>query len=452
MIITGVAVVAALAVAGGAYAVVASVSSGTDEAARHLPADTLAVASINLDPGGGETLAALKFLRNFPSIAANSSGLNLGDGLLKPVFQNSPGGVNFDRDVKPWIGDHLAIAADPQNGKIHAIAAIQTTDDGTAKTDLARLASSQSRFGYVVTDGYAIISDSPAAAQRAATDAKQSALGGTGSYNSDVSALPGGAIATAWVDVHGALKFAEANGAATGQAQTAKLPSRLALSVRFDTSVADVQVKAFGVTGVQGGNVGADVARLPQDTAVAIGAGHLDSDIRSLYSAIGRGLGARALGPLTSFQEKSGLTLPGDLMALVGSKTIFALGGPDLTSIGLLTSTTDPARAAAAAAKLNNAIAGGGLIVRQSAHGLVIASSDQYATSLQQRGSLGAQSQFRTAVPDAGKAAAVVYVDLDRVLAKQGNATPDEKALKAFGLSASVDGSTATLRVRLVVG
>ncbi len=453
MIITAVAVVAALAIGGGAYAVVASLSSGTDEAARHLPADTLAVASINLDPGGGQSVAALKFLRHFPSIAAHSSGLTLGDGLLRPVFERSGSGVNFDRDVKPWIGDHLALAADPQSGKIHPVAAIQATDAGAAKAGLARLAHDQNRFGYVVSNGYAIISDSPAAAQRASTDASQSALGGTGTYSSDVAALPAGAIATGWVDIHAALTFARNTGATgSGQVQTARLPSRIAMSVRFDTSVADVQVKAFGTSGLQGGDVGSIVSRLPQNTAIAIGASHLDSDIRSLYSVLTKGLGARAAGPLTSFQTQTGLALPGDLAALVGSQTVFALGGPNLSSLGLLTSTADPAQAAAAAAKINSTLTGGGLIVRQTAHGLVIASSDQYAAALQHGGSLGAQRLYRTAVPDAGRAAAVVYLDLGRILAKQGTASPDVKALKAFGLTASVDGGTATLRMRLVVG
>ncbi len=453
LILTAVAVVAALAIGGGAYAVVASLSSGTDEAARHLPADTLAVASVNLDPGGGESLAALKFLRNFPSIAAHSSGLTLGDGLLRPIFESSGTGVNFDRDIKPWIGDHLALAADPQGDRAHPVAAIQSTDDPAAKAGLARLAQGQHRFGYVVSNGYAIVSDSPAAAQRASADAAQSALGATGTYSSDVAALPAGAIATGWVDVHAALAFAARTGATSpGQTQTAKVPARLAMSVRFDTSVADVRIKAFGTSGLQSGDVGSTVSRLPADTAVAIGASHLDSDIRSLYSVLRRGLGARAAGPLTSFETQSGLTLPGDLVALVGSKTVFALGGPDLSSLGLLAITTDRTHAAAAAAKVNSTLTGGALVVRQTAHGLVIASSDQYAAALQHGGSLGAQSLYRTAVPDAGHAAAVVYLDLGRIIAKQGNASPDVKALKAFGLTASVDGGTATLRMRLVVG
>jgi hypothetical protein len=70
-------------------------------------------------------------------------------------------------------------------------------------------------------------------------------------------------------------------------------------------------------------------------------------------------------------------------------------------------------------------------------------------------GDLGEQATFREAVPDAGEAGMIVYVDIARALTLAGQdigeqAVHNTEHLKAFGMSVTTrDISNATFRTRV---
>ena len=105
---------AALAVVGvGAWAAVSFLSTGAqpDEA---LPSTTLGYVSIDLDPSGAQKIEALKTLNKFPAFK-DELGLDTDDDIRQRLFEEfekSAGcGLDYAKDVEPWLGDRMAVAA-----------------------------------------------------------------------------------------------------------------------------------------------------------------------------------------------------------------------------------------------------------------------------------------------------------------------------------------------------
>ena len=167
---------------------------------------------------------------------------------------------------------------------------------------------------------------------------------------------------------------------------------------------------------------------------------------------------------LDAVQQQLGITLPDDLVTLLGSRLTLSmpkqdlrsLGGSDLPTIGLQSVTDDPARADEVVTKVTTLAGVDNYVTDQVKDGsLYLATTPDYLRTLTTTGTLGGSTRFTTAVPDAGKAQAVVYLDLEalRPLLTQ-DASADSKplleSLTAAGLSVTTgaDGSgTFSLRV-----
>ncbi|MGI8696280.1 MAG: DUF3352 domain-containing protein [Mycobacteriales bacterium] len=456
------AVVAALGISGGAYAAFGqhkSSAAASNPAVRHIGSDAIAVASINLDPGTDQTVATLKFLRKFPTVARQTgSGGSLSDALLKPLFDNS-GQVNYDKDIKPWLGTHAAVAAIAVGTKVHPVLVVESTDDAKARTELATAAGRQgSSERYLVQDGYAYISDSQQVVSRAAATAGKSNISST--FDSAVSGLPGDSPVTIWADAKALVKLAERSnhsGSSIPANVLDNVPDAFAGSLHFNASYADVQLKAIGTHGDLPATkpVGDKVAALPGNTAAAIGVSGLDKGITRLYSTLDTTLGSTfGLGDLTGrIQTQTGLKLPEDLATLLGSQTVLAVDS-DLQSVGL-SATTDPAKATAVVQRINAQLRGKvALATKQTSDGIIVATSRAYANELGQKGSLGDSAAFKEAVPDTKDAVFVFYTDIGKLRAKAGtrfDGQPDASALSAIGMSGNVSGNSQTLDMRLVV-
>jgi hypothetical protein len=139
----------ALAVAGigvGAAYAAGALGGGGSQPDRLVPATAVGYVSLDLDPSLGQKVDALRFLRRFPSARAS---LGSTDDIRKWFFDQavaddrSLSGLNYDRDVKPWIGDRFAVAALPgaAGREPSALVVLQVTDEGKAKAGLAKLVS-----------------------------------------------------------------------------------------------------------------------------------------------------------------------------------------------------------------------------------------------------------------------------------------------------------------------
>jgi hypothetical protein len=434
----------------GAYTLLSGSGTTLD---NKVPADAVAYAEVNLDPPAGQKVAALRYLKHFPTLKVQDNASTLLDGLLDNIFPSPADRQRFVKDVQPWLGKHAAVAGDPQGDKIQPVVVLDATDTGKAKTGLADLAKEQP-FGFVVGDGTVTIAETQDIAQQAADGAGRSSLSGNSTYQDDVKAVGGdGGVITGWASFDAAAKYLPPQ---AGQTALDSLKgARLAMSLKFTDTTADLTLKTFGGKAPKStGTVGDKVGKLPDDTAVAVGLSGGDQLVRDGYAALQK---AGFSSVLENALSKYNLQLPDDLATLVGSQTVVAVGGSggDIQA-GVITKTDNPSRARQVAEELLTDVGDSNVTIvqQQTSDGLALASSQDYLGKLTGGGGLGNTDGYRKAVPDAGSAQFVVYVDVQRSigLENSGALPASIQPLKAVGLTASATGDTSTVHLRLVVG
>jgi Protein of unknown function (DUF3352) len=448
-------VTAVLLTAGGVTAYTVLAGGGVTLDAQ-LPADSVAYGEINLDPPAGQKVAALRFFRHFHDLNVREDSTDLVSGLLEPLLDTPASKQQFNDNVKPWLGKHAAFAVDPQGNTSEPIAVIDSTDAAKARAGLAALRrQSQDQLGYVVTDHVVVLARSEAVAQRALDDAGKASLHGNSTFQQDLKSVGDDGVVTVWLDVaHSAQlgSLAGLPGADSPDLSKADLRGRVVANVRFTDSTADLVIRAIGTGGtVTGDAVGPRLAKLPDDTAVAVALGGGDELVRRAYRQLDQ---AGLHDELTSMENNSGLKLPDDVAALVGSSTVLAVGGnSDQPDFGVISRTDDTDRAKTAAERLSAKLGvTDAITVRPVADGTVLASSSDYADKLAASGGLGDSELFRATMPDLNGAQFAVYVDLQQT-AKLGGAplSGAGSELRAFGLTVSTQGDTSTMHLRLVV-
>ena len=149
-----------------------------------LPASTLAYVAVDFDPAAGQKLAALGFLRKFPSIKEHVGVADASD-LRKDVFDEVKSDLgcklSYD-DVEPWIGQRLAFALVDQGGA-QPVAVLQVADRDRAATGLERLANcSGGDLGYALGDDWVVLAGSDKVADRVQRDAVSAPLAEDGEF------------------------------------------------------------------------------------------------------------------------------------------------------------------------------------------------------------------------------------------------------------------------------
>jgi hypothetical protein len=445
--ITAVAAATAVVLtAGGVYAYTA-LSGGPAQLAEHTPGDAVGYLEVNLDPPAAQKVAAIRFLHKFPAAKAGDENGSLLDSVIEPLIPDAKTKRQFTEDIKPWLGDHAAIVADPQGGKIQSVIIVETTDEAKTRAGLDRFNGEQTKDSekvrYAFAGGLAYLAETQQAAQTAAGDGGSDTLAGNGTFNSDVGKVGADGILTFWADLAGAAKFDPEDGASA--------QGRLAGSLRFTDRTADLLIRALGNPAKTGSQpVGPRLAKLPADTAAALGLSGGDGLVRSAYEQLDKiGLGST----LEKAEQDSGLKLPDDVAALVGSATVVAFGGTrDEGGFGVVSTTDDQAGARRAADKILRKLdEDSSLTVRSTPDGTVLASSAAYADQLTANGTLGEQQLFKDTLPDVDSATAVVYVDVRKVAELSGEQVPEEgKAVASFGLTVSTSGDDSGIHLRLV--
>ncbi len=435
--------------AGGVYAYTALSGGGAVLAAR-APADAVAYAELNLDPPAGQKVAALRFFRHFPDLKVGGDEGTLVESLLEPLITDSEVRQQFVRSIKPWLGDHAAMAVDPQDGKPQPVLLVETTDAAATRAGLDRINAEQDpddKLGFVLDGDLVVVAETQAIAETAHRDAGAGSLADSDTFTSDMEDVGGDdAIVTAWSDLAAAGKLSSREGSSEAK-------GRLAARLRFTDTSAELVVRTVGNPARAGADaVGKRLGTLPEDTAAAVAVSGGDELVRQAYrQAEAAGLGRT----LRRLEEDTGLDLPDDVAAMVGSSTVLAVGGgTDDPQVGLVAKTGDPERARVAAEKVFRELGvGQSVTARSTADGSVIASSSAYADRLTAEGKLGSTELVRSALPDLDKAQLAVYVDARRLAEVVGEPLPEEaRALRAVGLTATSSGDVSTVRVRVVVG
>ena len=131
-----IGIAAVLLVGGGALALTRFMAPSTDDALSFVPPDAYFYANVFVDPSNGQKQALDDFLQKFPGIESTDDVIEMLTNLLDDSLEEE--GLDYEEDVKPWLGDQLAIFGIPggtpelPNGAV----LVESKDDAAARNFL----------------------------------------------------------------------------------------------------------------------------------------------------------------------------------------------------------------------------------------------------------------------------------------------------------------------------
>jgi hypothetical protein len=468
-------VLALLVLGGGAYAAYAKVlkpSGASPEEAT--PADAVAFGKVDLDPAAGQKLAVYRLAKRFPKTEVKSDK-SVTDDLLKSVFSSAGDAVDYERDIKPWIGKRAAIAGIP--GKPgedpHPLIVVQYDDKDAARSSLTRLTKKANAetpddpiyFAFSDVDGYVVLSDTQAATDGAAK--AKDHLSDEKAYDGAVDKLDGDQIVTLWADVARVYAvipkselfvdnpfFKVKDLKPTGQVVVGAHAEDDAIEVTGRTVGLATGVRAIDGVGGASGKGSDMVQTFPEQSIAAFSETGLGKVLSDLYTANETTL--RDLDTFGAFDmlKEAGVSLPSDFTAVLGDEVGgYLYGSEDDPHAALRIKTKDAARAKEVISSLASTASGESVplddFYAQAPGGYVVGFPKGFLSSAI-GGRLGTSKTFRDAVPDAKGAPFVLFVDVQRALELAGDDVPDEvRQLKAVGMTSRSDGKDTSFRLRL---
>lgn len=475
-VVAGVAALVVAVLAGAAYAAYSYLDGGGPRPEDALPSTTVAMASIDLDPHAGQKIEAIKTLRKFPALR-KTLGIDSEDDLRKYVVDKaiSPEceGVDYQKDVAPWIGKRAAIAGVDLGGEYPAPAIVLQVEDATrAKKDFAKLADCAGEdFGYAVGEDYLVASDSAEHARKILDSGERKPLADDKTFQKwDGEA--GDGVASFYIAPRAA-KYLEAlltqfgsgltdgfggelEGSLTGDDELDQMSGASAApaSARLDddplASVRDALKNFKGAAGslkfADGGMelvvvsdsgdqklgskpVGAYLEHLPADTALALSMslpkGFGETMLEQAKAQFGESMVKEFLDDA---RTEAGLDLPGDAEDLLGDAVTLSVGGDAPSSAEVFDNPTklpvglalhgDPDKSLTVLHKVEKAL---GMSLEdipvkteKSGDALLLSTSPDYLERLGKKGSLGDSDVFTKAVPNADDSSLVFFAVVDK--------------------------------------
>jgi len=483
---------------GGAVLAVQALGGGGAQPDEAIPSTALAYARVDLDPSAEQKVNALRLLRRVPQFEEETGITSDTDDLRKRLVElaleddEGCADVDYEADIEPWLGDRAGAAALPaaEGDEPDALVVLQVTDEDAARDGLQALQEcsfvdgAAKQAGLAFVGEYALLAETQELADAFAADAEEAPLSEDADYQADMAALDGEGIVSAWVDVDAIIDVLGKSMEDEEAAQVAALSglydiSSVATSLRANSDSLELAVAADGVPAGFGAPAEA-VQALPATTLFALGFSGGSDLVDAGWAQMLDNLEQTdpgAIQNLEDVEQATGLRLPDDLQTLFGDDFALAVDGETFGSgvdeppsnlsayrVGLRTSS-DLAPVSDLAGRVEAALAGFipvNLSTREAdAGGSVIALNEEYADMLAADGGLGDTENYQAAVADPDGAALVYFFDLDRALTLYDQfATPSEagadedrealEVLRAFGLSASVDGDYTKATLRLV--
>ncbi|GAA4721101.1 DUF3352 domain-containing protein [Nocardioides conyzicola] len=466
-----IAVVGALgvvAVGGAAWAAWSFLSTGA-QPAEALPAKTIAYASVDLDPSGGQKIEALRTLKKFPAFE-DQVGLDTDDDVREWIFdqiQDESGcaDLDYDDDIAPWLGDRFAVAAVDTGGDTPTpVFVVQVSDADAADQGLGKLrecAGGSDNVAWHIDGDWALLGEDQKTVDGIADDAADSSLADDDDYQQWTDAAGDSGIVSMYAAPAAGKVLADnlggLGGLALGSSALAcpapcsgvsltdgeTAPDEVtdalkdfkgaAATIRFDDGGLELELAADpAATGqaVTGGDDGAEaVSALPDDTAAAIGLSFEKGWLTDLVDQFAKASGESSDDLLAEAGEQLGIELPGDVETLVGESLTLAVDGDfDPSSITGLPGVDGNAGPSGIGVKVIGeaddiegvldklrASAGGadGGVLDSDSDGDVVAIGPDadYRKVLLENGGLGDSDPFKTVVEHADDAAAILYVN-----------------------------------------
>lgn len=535
--------------AGVATAAYRGTTNGTSPTSL-IPANAFAVATADLSLPDGQDGALETMLDRFPGLHLSGDG-SIRDRVLRTIIQSGDKSLDYDQDVKPWLGDHVAVAGWQHDGHPQLEVVLQSTDDSSARSHLNDFMHGDGAVGF--RDGYAVIGSSDDAVQSALAASSKSSLDDTGPYDADIKALGHTEAITAWFDgpaakdvlssslldgAAGGLAFSGLGTLGAGMGEVFK--GRVALGVHITDTIAQIDMRSVGakttgaapatmLTSLPAGTVGAvefgdpgsvvdaltpivrifgsfsgssttcfgsSVAPPPVPSAVphpslkslrhqmraAIppGTAHRRALIRHALRNYRKALrnaqrsGSVTMGtddncmtepapptdPFAEIQQFLGISFPDDVKTVLGDRAVVAFGGLELAGlpdVAIRSHPADLSNAQSLAETLSSTLSASTPVnvdVSTAGDDLVLATSSAYGQEIAKDGSLGEQSEVKTALDGMPSSVNIaVFANLSRVWPLLGDHLPAGlQHLHAVGFWSGTSGDVQTAQLRVVFG
>ncbi|MGC4942698.1 DUF3352 domain-containing protein [Kribbella sp. DT2] len=467
-----VAVVAVLAVLGGgglfAYA---RLNGGGGQPAEVLPGTAVAYARIDLNPSAGQRVAALRYLMKFPSVKEGIGLTSDNDDLRQKLFDllkkeagDDLADVNFDQDVKPWLGDRAGLAALPPSGDSKTpdvVVAVQVKNEDKANDGLDKLfANDDEKPGRVFTNGYVLLGENQALVDSAASTAKDSPLSENSKFDGDMSALGEQGFASFWADTAGLALIGDSK---LTEDQRKALPAgSMAAALRFDASYVELKgvVRSDQTVKTGAADAGDLLAQLPESSAGGLAVSGGSELVDTAWEQMKKSSGLDIEELTKGFTDQYGLVLPDDLKTLLGKNFAVAIDRNNGENGPLIAarSETDPAKAGVVADKVMRLVRERSQLnipveKAQDDDTLVVSTDKGYAEKVLQGGKLGESESFKQAIPDPKGAVLAAYVDFDGIgaLTDELKSNKDAAALRSAGVTIRhTEGGQADFTLRVV--
>ena len=339
-------------------------SNEAKKAAGLVPSTALAYVSIAVDPSDSQKSDIDGILAKFPKASTKTFDAARDQALTKAVQSL---GLNYQQDVKPWLGDELALAAMPNTPNPSPVGLIKSKNDVEAKAALEKAAKSP-KFdaAYQIVNGYVVVvqkKDSgllDTVARQAASSS--TSLGSQDKFTRVVDKLSSDRLVTAWADGHALLSLAKAE--LSKQAGKAKV--NLSALPDIGSAAADLHAVQSGAVlsglvetpGASGGGDMTITNNLPADTLGAISLWNIGGAFDSVLGAVLQS-NPLASGDLNKAQQSLGLDIRQDILSWMHGETVLAIGPPTTgptPDFALLVHPTDQAKAQAAVGKISSVL------------------------------------------------------------------------------------------------
>ncbi len=472
-IIAIAAAVAVLLLGGGAYAVVGAIGGGGTQPQEVLPPNSFAYVRLDLDPAANQKLALFQLGRKFTVTKDAFTGEDPRQALFNAMKSDDDklSKLDFARDVDPWLGSRIGLAAVPGKSADEPdfAVAVQVKDQDQARAGIKKLMGEE-KYGLSFRDDYALVTSTQALADQYAQ--AQGSLADNKDFSDDLGAVGEQGVLSFWSNIGQAAQL----GRATMTPEEVKAfeqfkNARFAGALRFDSAYAELAGVLRGAEGLAAGDLeNADLSKLPASTAGALSISGLDQIVTKQWAKIQESAAATPAGEqFKQFVEQAksqyGLQLPDDLATVLGKNLTVAVDSQGLdgeTPNAGVRIVTDPAKAQAVVDKVEKAITAnsGGQPAPQLAKvpgdgTLTLATTQDYAKKLSEDGTLGDSEAFKTAIPDAGSDTFALFVDLDKVekyylQGMEGDDKANLEKLRAVGLSGKQTDTEATFSLRVL--
>jgi len=381
-----------------------------------LPASTAAYVQLDLNPSVAQQVQAWQFLHDLPGVVDAAGGQPDPKRLLwnaKGFLWLGSTWTDYDRDVKPWLGDRIGVGAlFSGDSQLVLVTALQVTDEAAARAKLDEWIQDVAT-GYRVTfvDGYALVT-ATATADVVDAELAKGTLGATPTFAADLRAVGDTGFAAGWVDLSRAMAASQGT------------RGRAAFALRFSADTMEFAGR-MSDSNLSAPSGAGELGKLPASTGTAACVSGGMSGLTSFLPWLSARIGS---------WQAAGLD-DADLAALLGRNLCLSTSESPVSfflseqTVGLRVVSDDPTRAQAALRRIEGEIGSESRLSFDQVDGSVLtaATSQGYLRDLTTGGETLASQPLDKVVPDHVAAGATFYVNLPRALADRADpGTPYE--------------------------